>query len=82
VEQAKEAAGDRAVTIVGGASVVRDLLSAGLVDELRVDVMPVVLGGGLRFLDNVDAEDLDLDRIDVQQVGERTSLRFTVAKKP
>jgi len=47
VARAAEAAGDRAVTVVGGADVTRQLLAAGLVDELRVDVMPVLLGAGL-----------------------------------
>src|SRR5712664_4692903 len=51
VAQAKAAAGDRVVEVVGGASVVRQLLVAGLLDELHVDVMPVLLGAGLRLLD-------------------------------
>ncbi|WP_338202617.1 dihydrofolate reductase family protein [Candidatus Nephthysia bennettiae] len=44
VAQARTAAGDRAVQVVGGAGVVQQLLSAGLVDEFRVDVMPVAAG--------------------------------------
>jgi dihydrofolate reductase len=80
IQQARAAAGDGAVQVVGGASVVQQLLRAGLVDELRVDVMPVVLGGGLRFLENVDPERVQLEKIDVQEVGARTSLRFRVVK--
>ena len=80
IEQARAAAGDRAVQVVGGASVVQQLLRAGLVDELRVDVMPVVLGGGLRFLESVDPERVQLEKVDVQEVGARTSLRFHVVK--
>jgi dihydrofolate reductase len=76
--QAKAAAGDRAVQVIGGASVVQQLLSAGLVDELRIDVMPVLLGAGLRLLENVDPERLKLETIGVQEVGARTSLRFRV----
>jgi RibD domain-containing protein len=45
IHQAKRAAGDKNVQVVGGASVVQQLLRGGLVDELRVEVMPVVLGG-------------------------------------
>ncbi|MGH2528434.1 MAG: dihydrofolate reductase family protein [Actinomycetota bacterium] len=47
--QAKVAVGDKAVTVMGSASVIQQLLRAGLVDELRVDVMPVLLRSGLRL---------------------------------
>lgn len=78
VAQAIEAAGDKAVTVVGGVDVIRQLLHAGLVDELRVDVMPVVLGAGRRFLDDPSLAGLALELIDVVRVGARTSLRFRV----
>jgi dihydrofolate reductase len=78
IAQAKAAAGDKAVTVVGGASVAQQLLRAGLVDELHIDVMPVLLGGGLRFFGDAGLERLDLETIGVQQVGQRTSLRFSV----
>ena len=78
--QASAAAGDRAVTVVGGASVVQELLNAGLADELRVDVMPVVLGSGVRLLDNVAAERVQLEKLDVQDLGQRTTLRFRFSR--
>ena len=77
VEQAKGAAGRRAVQVVGGASVVQALLRAGLVDELRIDVMPVLLRSGLRLLEKI--EPVQLEKISVQEVGARTSLRFRVS---
>ena len=82
IQQAKAAAGDRAVTVVGGAEVIQQLLREGLVDELHIDVMPVLLGGGLRFLENVDPERVRLEKLGVQEVGPRTSLRFRVSKSP
>ena len=48
VAHARAAAGDRAVQVIGGVDVIGQLLDAGLVDELRVDVMPVLLGGSAR----------------------------------
>ncbi len=80
VHQAGAAAGDKAVIVVGGPNVVQQLLRAELVDELRVDVMHVVLGGGLRLLENVDPELVQLGKTDVQEVGARTSLRFRVIR--
>jgi dihydrofolate reductase len=80
IAQAKTAAGDKAVQVVGGANVIQQLLRAGLVDELRVDVMPVLLGAGLRLFENIDPERVPLEKIDVQDLGARTSLGFRVVK--
>jgi dihydrofolate reductase len=53
LEQAKEAAGGKDVLLGGGASVVQQYLAAGLIDELTISVVPILLGGGSRLLDNV-----------------------------
>lgn len=81
VEQARAAAGDREVTIVGGASTVQQSLRAGLADEVHVDIMPVLLGDGLRLFENLAAEKIELERIKVVELpGGRTHLRFRVVK--
>jgi len=81
IEQAKAAAGDKVVQVPGGAGVVQQVLGAGLVDELRVDVMPVVLGGGLRMLDNLDPERFRLEKLGTCEIGARTSLGFRVLNR-
>ena len=58
---------------------IQQLLRAGLVDELRMDVMPVLLGGGLRLLENV--EGVRLEKIQVEEIGARTSLAFRVVER-
>ena len=78
VAQAQAAAGDKAVQVIGGASVIQQLLRAGLVDELQIDIMPVLMGGGQRFFENDGPVDVQLKKIDVQEIGARTSLRFKV----
>jgi dihydrofolate reductase len=78
VAQAVAAAGDKAVTVIGGASVFQQALNGGFVDELHVDVMPVLLGKGLRLFDI--GRRVLLEKIGVQEVGERTSLRFRVIR--
>jgi len=80
VAQAIEAAGDRAVTVVGGANLTQQLLRAGLVDELHFDVMPVFLGSGLRLFEDIDAG-VQLEKIGVREVGSRTTLRFRVVER-
>jgi len=51
--QARRAAGDKDVTLAGGASAARQYLNAGLVDEMELNVAPVLLGAGERLLDGV-----------------------------
>ncbi|GAA1857932.1 dihydrofolate reductase family protein [Asanoa iriomotensis] len=81
VTAAKAAAGDRDVTVVGGVDLGHQLLTRGLVDELRLDLMPVLLGGGRRLFDpDADLAALGLRKERVLEVGMRTSLRFSVSK--
>ena len=78
VAQAVAAAGERAVSVIGGADLNRRLLAAGLVDELRVDVVPVLLGDGLRLFEGTGR--VALEKLGVDEVGVRTSLRFRVVR--
>lgn len=48
-----EAAGDNGVDIAGGASTVRQALTAGMIDEFTLDIAPVLLGSGERIFDGV-----------------------------
>ena len=79
VKQARAAAGDNTVQCLG-VSVVRQLLLAGLVDELTVDVMPVLLGSGKRLFDDPELAGIALEKIGVQETGSRTELRFAVKR--
>jgi hypothetical protein len=53
--QACATAGDGGVDIAGGASTVRQALAADVIDELTLDVVPVLLGSGERMFDGVDS---------------------------
>jgi dihydrofolate reductase len=52
LELAREAAGERDVTISGGATTARQYLAAGLIDELEISLVPVLLGEGVRLFDD------------------------------
>ena len=80
VAQATAAAGDKAVQVVGGADVNRQLLAAGLADELRIDVMPVLLGSGRRLFDGLAVDGIRLEKLAVDEAGERTSLAYRVLR--
>jgi dihydrofolate reductase len=53
LEQATEAAGGKDVALGGGASVARQYIEAGLVDEMTINLVPVLLGDGARLLDGI-----------------------------
>jgi dihydrofolate reductase len=76
--QAREAAGDGDVAIPGGASAIQQALAAGLLDELLLHVVPVVLGGGTRLLENVG--DPQLEPVEVVASPGVTHLRYRVVR--
>lgn len=81
VEVAQGLAGDRVVEVAAG-DVGGQVLAAGLVDEVRMDVAPVVLGSGRRFFGPVAAPHLLADP-DLVVAGERVlHLRYRVARTP
>ncbi|MFG2100034.1 dihydrofolate reductase family protein [Micromonospora echinaurantiaca] len=82
VEQARAAAGGRDVAVAGGGSLVRQVLKAGLLDELELHVVPVVLGTGLRLLDAdldlAEKEAVELTPIRVIPTPQVTHIRYAV----
>ena len=77
VEQARAAAGDRNVSVAGGASVAQQALNAGLLDELEIHLVPVLLGAGTRLLDGLDPK-IKLERMRVVDSPAVTHLRYRV----
>jgi dihydrofolate reductase len=76
LEQARAAAGEKDVSIAGGAQTDRQYLAAGLVDELRMHVAPMVLGAGERPLEGLT--DLKLEQIGVTSTKLVAHLRYRV----
>jgi len=79
IDRAKEAAGDKVVSIGGGGDVIRQGLDAGLVDELHIIVAPVILGGGKRLFDDF-TKSLDLENLGVRQSRWATFMEFAVKR--
>ena len=80
VAKAQELAGDRMVEVAAG-DVGGQVLAAGLVDEVRMDVVPVVFGSGKRYFGSVDAQHL-LEDPDVVIQGNRVlHLRYRVRRQ-
>src|SRR3954469_19150951 len=72
--QARATAGDDGVDIAGGASAVRQALVAGVVDELTLDIAPVLLGSGERIFDGVGS--FGLEPVEVLHSPLATHIRY------
>jgi dihydrofolate reductase len=80
VEQARAAAPpDRDVLVAGGADTIDEALAAGLVEELRLHVAPVLLGGGTRLFEGLGAERPRLELAAVRESPHVSHLRYRVS---
>jgi dihydrofolate reductase len=77
IARAREAAGDKVVSVMGGADTIRQALDAGLVDELTIIVAPVILGGGKRLFEGF-TKDVELEHLGVRQSQYATFVEYRV----
>jgi dihydrofolate reductase len=79
--QAKQAAAGKDVQVIGGPDTIRQCLRARLCDELHIDLVPVLLGEGLRLFDGLDPDGVTLERISsAETTPVRTSFVFRVVR--
>ncbi len=78
LEQAKRAAGDKNVKIMGGANTVNQYLAAGLIDELWLHIVPVTIGEGTKLFEGVS--NLKLEPIEVGGTSVVTHIRYNILK--
>ncbi|HEY9421962.1 MAG TPA: dihydrofolate reductase family protein [Thermoanaerobaculia bacterium] len=79
VEQAKAVAGDKDVA-VGAASIAQQCIRAGLLDEIHVDLVSVLLGGGVRLFEHLGSTPIGLESTRVIEAPGVTHLTFRVVK--
>jgi dihydrofolate reductase len=77
IRQAKKAAGDKNVS-VASANIMQQCIKAGLLDEIQIDLVPVLLGDGVRLFDHLGAALLELESTRVIEAPGLTHLRFRV----
>lgn len=80
LEQAQAATADKDVAVAGGANVAQQYLSAGLLDEMQIHLVPVLLGGGVRLFDELGLEQVELEATRVIESPAVTHLRYRVTK--
>ena len=82
VEQARAAANGKNVAVAGGGTLVKQVLQAGLLDELELHIAPVVLGDGMRLLDaEIGLDDkaaIELTPVRVVHTPDVTHIRYRV----
>jgi dihydrofolate reductase len=77
IAQARTAAGEKKVHIMGGATVIQQALKAGLVDSIHLHVAPIILGTGTRLFDNLTGP-IELERTEIVESQFATHLRFRI----
>jgi dihydrofolate reductase len=75
IHQAKAAAGTKHVTLMG-ADVAQQAIRAGLLDEIHLQLAPVLLGTGRRLFDHLGTDHIELERTSVTESPHVTHLRF------
>ena len=80
IRQAKQAAVDKDV-VVCTASILQQCLNLGLMDEIHVDVAPLLLGKGVRLFDHLNIEPTELESLRVVEAPGVTHLGFRVLKE-
>jgi dihydrofolate reductase len=80
IEQAKKAAGDKQVYVMGSASLARQCLQAGLLDEILLHLVPLLLGQGIRLFDHIGITPIQLESVQVIEEAAVTHLRYRVVK--
>jgi dihydrofolate reductase len=72
IEKTKAAAGEKDITVIGGANTTQQIISAGLFDELQIGIVPILFGSGLRFFDHVNAS-IESQQLEITRVLESPS---------
>ena len=78
VESARQAAGDKWVSLLGG-SISRQCLQLGLVDEIHLDVAPILLGDGISLFAGLGKR-IELERVETSAFASETHLRYRVIR--
>ena len=79
VNKAKQTAGNKDV-VVSSPNILQQCLRAGLIDEIHIDLVPILLGNGVRLFDHLGSEPIELEAIEVIDAPGVTHLGFRVVK--
>ena len=79
LQRAKAAAGEKDVRLMG-ANIAQQFLKAGLLDELQINLVPILLGDGIQLFEHLGTERIELERTRVIESPSVIHLRFRIVK--
>lgn len=79
LERAQEVAGEKDVTVMGGADIGRQYIAAGLVDEIQIHLAPVLFGTGTRMFGDLGPGHLEMEPIETIETPAAVHMRFRIA---
>lgn len=79
IEQAKTIAGDRNVA-VASASIAQQCINAGLLEEIRIDLVPILLGEGIRLFEHIGGQHIRLENTEVRAATGVIHLTYSIVK--
>jgi dihydrofolate reductase len=80
LDLAKGAANGQDVAVAGGASVAKQYIAAGLIDEIRIHLVPVFLGEGVRLFEDPALAEAKLTQVSVIEAPEVTHVTYRVVR--
>ena len=80
LQKAKKAAGDKDVTVMGGADIGQQYIKAGLVDELSIHLVPLLFGSGTQMFANLGETHVPLEPAQTIETPEAIHLRLRIVK--
>lgn len=80
LQQARAAAADRQVYVMGGADIAQQYLAAGLLDEVQIHLAPVLLGGGVRLFEHPGLDRIEMECTRVIQTPCATHIRYRIPR--
>lgn len=80
LKQAQDTAGDKDVTIMGGADLGRQYLAAGLVDEISIHLVPVLIGSGTRMFADLHNGHVLLEQVNALATPSANHLRYRIVR--
>lgn len=79
IAQAQAIVGDKTIA-VGGSTIIQQCLNLGLIDEIHIDLAPIILGNGIRLFDNLNSQSIKLENTRVIEGTGVTHLTYRVIK--
>jgi dihydrofolate reductase len=79
IQKARQIAGDKGIA-VGAPSIAQQCLKAGLVDEMQIDLVPVLLGEGIRLFDHLGSQTIELMSTKISAAPDVIHLRYRVVR--